>query len=744
MIWAYLIRRKERTLLTLLGISIGIAAIVALGAVAEGMRTSYTAMARGSRADLVLTRSADIMHASIKETVANQLQSWPEVADATGVLISRLRAEGSPYFYIFGYDPQGFAVQHFKIVAGQELLEAQNVRGKPCLLGRAAAESLRRDVGDLLHVTGGVFRIVGIYETGDAFEEGGAVISLKDAQTLLLQSHRVSLFFVRLRQPQDESRLRARVERHFDDLVLSTTAQFADRQRHLRNMRSFALAIAALAVIVGAVGMANTIFMSVFERTREIGLLRAVGWRQSQVFCLVLNESLVLSALGGAAGLVLGVLMAVLTRGSPSMMGGLEPVFSRAVFARASVTVVAMGIVGGAFPAWWASHLVPVEALRYEGGSEAQIPRFRSGGLAMRNLSRRPIRTVLTVLGTGMGTATIVAASALAQGFNEAFASIVMGSEAELIAVEADCTTILLSAIDQRLGKRLSVLPEVESLSGVSFAVGRTEEVSRLTVMGYHPREFAIGHFKIAEGQTLTAPRQVIVGRKVAEAMDLRVGHTVRLFGTAFRIVGIYETGGAWEENSVVVSLREAQLLAGKPRRVNMYAIKVTDAAQVNDLRAYLDDNFPEIDVSVTSEFAENLPDIQLAKEMAKQSSFLSVLIGGMGTMNAMLMAVLERTREIGVLRALGWRPRRVMGMILREALTLGTVGGFCGIVLGMALAWGISQAVPEVGRELPPHYSVGLLTQALAVTLLVGTTGAVYPAWRAARMRPVDALRYE
>ena len=123
MIWAHLTRRKMRTLLTLLGISIGTAAIVALGAVAEGMRSGYTAMARGSRADLVLTRSADIMHASINETVANRLRSWPEVADVTGVLISRLRAEGSPYFYIFGYDPQGFAIQHFKIVAGQELLE---------------------------------------------------------------------------------------------------------------------------------------------------------------------------------------------------------------------------------------------------------------------------------------------------------------------------------------------------------------------------------------------------------------------------------------------------------------------------------------------------------------------------------------------------------------------------------------------------------------------------------------------
>jgi len=198
-----------------------------------------------------------------------------------------------------------------------------------------------------------------------------------------------------------------------------------------------------------------------------------------------------------------------------------------------------------------------------------------------------------------------------------------------------------------------------------------------------------------------------------------------------------------YEENCVVVSLREAQALAGKLHQVSLYAIKVTDPARVEELRAYLDANFPEIDVSLTSKLAESLPDMQAMEELVGQISFVAVFIGGVGMLNTMLMSVLERTREIGVLRALGWRRRQVIGMVLREALVLGAVGGACGILVGMGLVWGITQ-IPGIGGMVGPRYSPALFAQALAVGLVTGVVGGLYPAWRATRMRPVEALRYE
>ncbi len=752
MIFKNLFRRKGRTILTLLGIAIGVAAIVALGAMAEGMRAGYTAMVSGSQADLVLTQAGmmDITMGGVEETVADQLRAWPEVADVDGMLMGNVQAEASPYFFIFGYDPEGFAIAHFRIVEGQGLGRRRvarsetghSLQGKPLILGRGAAQSMGKEVGDALRITGGAFRIVGIYETGDAFEEGGAVIPLEEAQSLLLQPRRVSMFYIRLRDPGDEARLRARVERHFSDLILSTTSEFADRQQMIERMEVFAWAISGLAVVIGGVGMTNTLFMSVFERTREIGLLRALGWRRGRVLRLILGESLALSLLGGLVGIGMGVAAVLLLRGSIPYMGTLGVQFSPELFARALVTVAVLGLVGGAYPAWWASRLLPLEALRYEGGGGAHVPRFLPGA-TLRNLWRRRTRTALTTLGVGVGIAAIVALSGITQGMIEILTGMMTGSQAELMAIEADVSDMGYSSIDQRVGARIAALPDVEAVSGVVITVASTEEMSLLIIFGYHPREFAIRHFKIVAGKPLTANHQVIVGRQAAEAMGLEVGDTLRLLESTFRVAGIYETGVGYEESGVVIGLREAQALAGKPHQVGWYLFKLRDPERVEPVQDYLDAHFPEIDVSLTSELVEIMPDMRTMEEMIGQISFLAMFIGAVGMLNTMLMSVLERTREIGVLRALGWRRGRVLGMILQEALALGAVGGACGIILGLGLAWGITQ-IPGIGGMLDPLYSPELFAQALAVALVTGVIGGLYPAWRAARMRPVEALRYE
>jgi putative ABC transport system permease protein len=235
----------------------------------------------------------------------------------------------------------------------------------------------------------------------------------------------------------------------------------------------------------------------------------------------------------------------------------------------------------------------------------------------------------------------------------------------------------------------------------------------------------------------------MIIGRKAAESMGLEVGDTFRIMDSAFRVVGIYETGQAVEESSGVVTLRDAQRLAGRPHQVSMYGIKLGDPDKVEEMLDYLDAHFPEIEVSLSSEFAESLPDMERMGTMIDQIVFMAVFLGGVGMLNTMLMSVLERTREIGVLRALGWRRRQVVGLILREAVILGVVGGVCGILLGMSLVLAIQQ-IPFVGGMLEPYYGPGLLAQAMIIGLAAGVIGGLYPAWRATRMLPVEALRHE
>jgi putative ABC transport system permease protein len=184
-------------------------------------------------------------------------------------------------------------------------------------------------------------------------------------------------------------------------------------------------------------------------------------------------------------------------------------------------------------------------------------------------------------------------------------------------------------------------------------------------------------------------------------------------------------------------------MLADKPRQVTWYLIKLRDPSRAEAVRDDLNARFPEIRVSLTSEFVENMPDMQQGQQMVGQIAFLAVLIGAVGMLNTMLMSVLERTREIGVLRALGWSRRRVLGTILREALALGLAGAVVGIPLGMGMVWGLNQ-IPLVKGFIGARYDLDLFLTAVTVALGAGAVGGLYPAWRATRLRPAEALRYE
>jgi putative ABC transport system permease protein len=210
-----------------------------------------------------------------------------------------------------------------------------------------------------------------------------------------------------------------------------------------------------------------------------------------------------------------------------------------------------------------------------------------------------------------------------------------------------------------------------------------------------------------------------------------------------YRVVGIFETGLAYEEVAVVVSLRDAQVLTGRPRQVMMYALKLANSGEAERVRDDLREGFPGVDFSLTAEFSESLNDFETLSSMVQQISSLAVFIGGLGMLNTMLMSVLERTREIGVFRALGWRRRQVLVMVLGEALVLGVVGGVVGVGVGLGLTRLVT-LIPGLFGSIDPVYPPELFFQALAVAGAAGLVGGLYPAWRAAKMHPAGALRYE
>jgi putative ABC transport system permease protein len=174
-----------------------------------------------------------------------------------------------------------------------------------------------------------------------------------------------------------------------------------------------------------------------------------------------------------------------------------------------------------------------------------------------------------------------------------------------------------------------------------------------------------------------------------------------------------------------------------------MYAVKVEDPSQAEGLVMQINTQFPEAYAALSGEFVEQTPDMKLSNLLLNAISVLAIGVGGIGVLNTMLMAVLERTREIGVLRALGWRRLNVLGLIIREALLLGFIGGIVGIGIAYGITYLMSLA-PTIGEALTPIWGWDIFVRSLLVAVTLGLIGGLYPAYRATQFEPVEALRYE
>ncbi len=749
MIFKNLLRRKARTLLTVLGVSLGVAAIIGLGSLANGMSAGYTSMLSGARADLLLTQKdvLDISLSSIDQSIGDEVGHFPEVEEIAPMVEGYVQTDGAPYFFIFGFEPGSFPLERFGVSEGFSFdnLPPRQLRGKPVLLGSAAAESLKKKVGDTIRLGNSSFRVVGIYSTGDAFEDGGAVFKMEDAQELLSKPRRVSLFYIKLKDPSMRASLEERITRKWDDLSASGTSEFADTQMMATTMGAFTWAIAGMAILLGGVGMMNAQLMAVYERTREIGVLRAVGWSSRQVMLLILGESLVVCLLGGALGMAMGWLVVDWVSSSTVMMGMDTSNINAGLISQAVITVVIMGLAAGLYPAYRASQLQPIEALRYEGGSgSGGVKRLPVGGMAVQSLWQRTTRTLLTFTVIALTVGSIIAMDALVDGAFNQFNNMAAVADAEIVVRQADIADTSLSAVDERAGDRIAALPEVQYVNGMAFtAVAMPESGGFFVIMGYAPRENAIRKFKLTDGQVLTNNHQIMLGRMTADAMNKKVGDSINISGTRFRIVGIYETGVSWEEMGGVITLRDAQTFMQRPRKVTLYTVKVKDPRQAQAVADHINATVSGVNAALSADFTSSMPEAEATDAMISGISLLAIVVGGMGVMNTMLMSVLERTREIGVLRAVGWRRKAVLGIILQESFILSISGGLGGILVALLLGL-LLKAVPMFGEALSPAWGAASFVRAIFIALTLGLVGGLYPALRATRMQPIEALRYE
>ena len=359
--------KKVRLALTALAVAIGVLTVVSLGVVTHSLETSDLALLKTGQADFTIAQKgvADLLSSNIDAGSLDRVRQEPGVASAIGVLIGTTRLNAAnPLFLEIGIDPADLAGFGVTVVAGHPFAATAT---NQLMLGWRAAENLGLHTGDTLTIGSTAYRVTGIYSTGQALGDTGAMLPLAWFQTAQRQPGQYTLLFVQITPGASVTAVQARIDRDFPQLAtIRTLQQFGRADRSLSLILAADRGATVLAVIIGAIVVMSAMTMSFIERTREFGVLSAVGWTRRRVAVMIMAEALGIGVIGTAAGLALSVLAVLAVQQLPSLAGVLQPVYTAAVFGRALYTAAAMVVLGGLAPAIRAAASRPIQALRHE------------------------------------------------------------------------------------------------------------------------------------------------------------------------------------------------------------------------------------------------------------------------------------------------------------------------------------------------------------------------------------------
>jgi putative ABC transport system permease protein len=386
----------------------------------------------------------------------------------------------------------------------------------------------------------------------------------------------------------------------------------------------------------------------------------------------------------------------------------------------------------------------------------------------LRQLSRRKLRTTLTILGITIGIWALVVFSSMANKINslvaggsEYFAGKILVSDASNLALGIGLAPMKIDVADQ-----------IRDLDGVAAAAAEVQMIFDPEANAFGGAQTIVGlvagsdeghetfELRAAQGRLLAAGDEgslvIVLGSDMARQQSAGVGDTMELRGERFEVVGILEPALTSPDTSVFVPLSAAQLLFYKTlpapvqeaipadqliSQVVVFPDQGTDPA---DLAALIEERVNNVKTLTGAQFNEQVGSATaIFNAIIIGVAVISLVVGGLSVINTMAMSVAERTREIGIKRAIGGSRRRIIRELVTEAAVIGFIGGVIGLVLGAIVVVFANEAGRSSGTilfDLTP----GTAIFAVAFSTILGMLAGVIPAWSAARLDPVEALRYE
>jgi len=388
--------------------------------------------------------------------------------------------------------------------------------------------------------------------------------------------------------------------------------------------------------------------------------------------------------------------------------------------------------------------------------------------LGLKNLKHRKIRSWLTILGIVIGIATIVLLITLTNGMENAIEQEFSKLGATTIRVTAKgmrgpptnadiITQKDVDTIDKIIGIEY-ISPMLMKNAKVEF---NNKEVFTL-VAGYPTKNAEKGfkdlNFEFKEGEAFSKEDSdvILIGNKIAEDYfnkEVKLRNTLTINKKKFKVMGIFEpTGVQLNDEGIYTPLESARDIFEDPEGVSLIMVKVLEGIDVKDIqdkiqrklkRSRGNENFEVVTPEQIIGQINNI--LGIIQFILIAIAAISLIVGAIGIMNSMYTSVLERTKDIGIMKSIGARNSDILLIFIIEAGMVGLVGGIIGIIIGSVTAIAVEKIVIQLGFTLLKiTIDYKLLLFAIGFSFLTGIISGIYPAYRASKLQPIQALRYE
>lgn len=357
-------RHRIRSLISVAGIAFSVAAMLTVVTILQGAIGMFSNILSSDSEIIVFERNvSDLFFSSVPGSIAGEIARWPTVDHADPVLFGVVSSADHPIITCFGVTPQDARLRNATWLAGNRFDFGKD--NADVVLGSRAADFLNATIGSRVPIGHGSFHVIGILRTANGFEDGGVFMPIAAAQTFFHKDGS-SVVTVKLRNKDDAAAFKAQVRQNYPSLIALENSEFSHSYSQFKILKATAWAVGGCGLLLGGLGVANTMIMSVFTRIREIAILRVNGFSKMQIGGMIFGESSCVAILGAIVGLTVGIVALFTLKHVPALDGyidaSMKPLLMLAVVVLALIT----GIAGALYPAAYAMRIRAVEALRFE------------------------------------------------------------------------------------------------------------------------------------------------------------------------------------------------------------------------------------------------------------------------------------------------------------------------------------------------------------------------------------------